>query len=159
MPIDLKWELGVLFDAHDDEMAKAIIVGICEGIVQANMVWMERIGLRNVPCCLGDVGVVYIDPIGCSDTQPCQKVLTGPEILRRKRATCIDIACYMVALLRLLYGRPAEVLIANMIDYDDRPIEGQYHVVTGLGNGQVHDYTEDLINGDLAQCSADCAGA
>ncbi len=152
---DQRWQLGVLFEAYTDEMASAMIAAACEGILRVNMIWMETVGLDNVPCCLGDEGVRYIEPVGCSRRHPCQNVLTGPEILNRGVATCIDIACYMGALLRLR-GQGAEIVVTNMLDEQNKPIQGQYHVLLNTEDG-IHDYTEDLIHGRLDQCSADCA--
>lgn len=151
-----RWELGVYFDAYTDEMAMDIIAAICEGVIQANAVWMGAVGLDAVPCCLADAEVRYIDPPGCSRKYPCQKILSAPVILQRKVATCIDIACYICA-YRRLRGEQGNAVVINMLDMKDRPIKGQYHVVVDTGMG-IHDYTEDLIHGRLAQCRADCLG-
>lgn len=156
MPVTIKtnWEIGLLFDAYDDQMAMETIAAVCEGAVLANMVWMGYMGLEQTPCCLSDAGVVYINPPGCAASGPCQKILGAAAILRHQKATCIDICCYVVARLRM-QGYEADVVVINMLDKRGRPIEGQYHVLVETVNG-VHDYTEDLIHGDLARCLADC---
>ncbi len=148
------WQIGLVFEGYDDQMVAEVLASICEGIVSANMIWMERVGPQNYPCCLADADVKYIDPPGCADTHPCQVVLGAPAILRRRVATCIDIACYMAALLRL-QGQFAEVIFTNTLDRRGEPEPGQYHALVQCDDG-IHDYTKDLIDGDTARCSVDC---
>lgn len=149
------WEARFLFDSYSDEMTKEVLSGICEGYIRANMLWMASMD-HDVPCCLADNGVRYVLPIGCEDANhPCQLVRGAQEILQTQKATCIDIACYMAALLRTR-GTPATVIFTNQMNGQGDPIVGQYHAIVETRNGTI-DYTEDLIDGDLAQCSLDCA--
>lgn len=150
---DPVWEFRVLFDGYSDEMVMDCLTGLCEGVVRANMIWFAIAG-QEAPCCLAAAGVTYIPPIGCGSPHPCQTVLGAPEILERKKATCIDIACYVAALLRLR-GIPATVVFDNMLDGNNYPIVGMYHALVETPEG-VLDYTQDLIDGNNQQCSADC---
>lgn len=147
------WEFRVLFDGYNDEMVMDCLTGLCEGVIRANMIWFTVAG-QEAPCCLSAAGVSYIPPMGCGSPHPCQTVLGAPEILERKKATCIDIACYVAALLRLR-GVPATVVFDNMLDGNNQPIVGMYHALVETPQG-VLDYTQDLIDGDNQQCSADC---
>ena len=150
---DPVWEFRVLFDGYDDEMVMDCLTGLCEGVIRANMIWFTKAGADS-PCCLSNAGVTYIPPVGCGSPHPCQTVLCAPEIIERKKATCIDIACYVGALLRLR-GVPATVVFTNMLDSQNLPIEGQYHALVETPDG-VLDYTQDLIDGNTGACSADC---
>ena len=148
-----RWEFRVAFDAYTDEMAKAALEGLSEGVVRANMVWINAIG-EDAPCCLGQAGVRYVRPKGCGVDLPCQTVLGAAEIFAQREATCIDIACYVAALLRLR-GVGARVIFVNMISEQGQPIIGMYHALVETASG-IHDYTQDLIDGKNVQCSADC---
>lgn len=150
---DPVWEFRVLFDGYDDEMVMDCLTGLCEGVIRTNMIWFTAVA-QAAPCCLSAAGVSYVPPMGCGSPHPCQTVLGAREILERKTATCIDIACYVAAQLRLR-GIPASVVFDNMLDNSNRPIVGMYHALVETPEG-VLDYTQDLINGDMAQCSADC---
>ena len=150
-----QWQMGFFFDAYSDDMAIETLTALGEGYTLANMVWMRHVGLENVPCCLGEAGIRYIDPPGCSKKFPCQNVLSAPEILVRGVATCIDVAAYYSARLRLT-GQQAAPIFTNMTDQRGRPVSGQFHALVDTPQG-VHDYTKDLIDGDNARCFADCS--
>ncbi len=150
---DPVWEFRVLFDGYSDEMVMDCLTGLCEGVIRANMIWFTAAG-AEAPCCLSSAGVKYVPPMGCGSPHPCQTVLGAPEILERKTATCIDIACYIGALLRLR-GIPATVVFTNMVDGQGHPIVGMYHALVETPEGVI-DYTQDLIDGKNQQCSADC---
>lgn len=150
---DPVWEFRVLFDGYSDEMVMDCLTGLCEGVIRCNMIWFTIAGSES-PCCLAQAGVTYIPPVGCGSPHPCQTVLGAPEILERKKATCIDIACYVAALLRLR-GIPATTVFQNMLDQNNQPIVGQYHALVETPDGVI-DYTQDLINGDTGACSSDC---
>lgn len=152
-PFDPVWEFRVLFDGYTDEMVMDCLTGLCEGVIRANMIWFTMFA-NDAPCCLSAAAVRYIPPMGCGSEHPCQTVLGAAEILERKTATCIDIACYVAALLRLR-GIPATVVFDNMLDAHNQPILGMYHALVETPQGVI-DYTQDLINGDNQQCSADC---
>ena len=147
------WEFRFLFDGYTDEMVMECLTAMCEGVIRTNMIWFRTAG-QDSPCCLSDAGVKYVLPIGCSQPHPCQMVRSAPIILERKKATCIDIACYVAALLRLR-GMSADVVFTNMLDGHGDPIKGQYHALVGTRGG-VFDYTQDLIDGDTGLCSSDC---
>lgn len=151
---DPVWEFRVLFDGYDDEMVMDCLTGLCEGVIRINMIWFTSEIGADAPCCLATAGVTYIPPIGCGSPHPCQTVLGAPEILERKKATCIDIACYVAAQLRLR-GISATVVFDNMLNAQGGKIVGMYHALVETPEG-VLDYTQDLINGDRGMCSADC---
>ncbi len=151
-PVEQQWEFRVAFDAYTDDMAREALTGLTEGVVRANMVWLNA--HPEAPCCLADEGIVYVRPKGCGTSRPCQTVLGAAEIFRRGEATCIDIAAYMAAILRLR-GIGAEVVFDNMLDGSGKPIAGMYHVLVRTEQGVI-DYTQDLIDGEMAACSVDC---
>lgn len=149
------WEFRTRFEGYEDGMVMDCLSALCEGIIRTNMIWIESTeDGRLAPCCLGQAGVEYVLPKGCGMKHPCQTVLGAREMLTSGKGTCIDIACYVAAQLRLR-GTPASVVFENMRNAAGEPIEGQYHalVETPLG---VYDYTQDLIEGYEGQCSADC---
>ena len=151
------WEFRFLFDGYDDDMVKHCLTGLCEGAIRANLVWFaeaEEHG-EGAPCCLSNAGVTYVLPKGCGTApHPCQTVRGAQEILERKTATCIDIACYVAAQLRMR-GGPASVVFENMRDKHNRTIPGQYHALVQTPQG-ILDYTQDLIDGNDRRCSMDC---
>lgn len=148
------WETRIVFDTYDDEMTKKTLESLCEGFTLANMVWMRA--HPDHPCCLAKAGIRYVDPQGCATggAGPCQTVRGAAEILRTGIATCIDIASYYAAVLRLR-GITARVIARNMVDANGRPIPGQYHILVRTRSG-VRDYTEDLIAGHHHRCESDC---
>lgn len=150
---DPVWEFRVIFDGYNDEMVMDCLTGLCEGVIRVNMIWFTVAG-KEAPCCLSSAGVTYIPPAGCGSEHPCQTVLSAPEILERKKATCIDIACYVAAILRLR-GVPATVVFQNMFDAEGNEIIGMYHALVETPDGVI-DYTQDLIDGSDTRCSADC---
>jgi len=153
-PVEPRWEFRVIFDAYTDDMARLCLEGLSEGVVRANMIWLNAAG-NEAPCCLATAGVKYISPIGCGSAHPCQTILGAAEIFERGTATCIDIACYMAAVLRMR-GEAARVVFTNMVNEQGQDIPGMYHAIVETRDG-VRDYTEDLIEGDAAQCSVDCS--
>ena len=146
-----------VFDVTTDDTAIRCIEAFTEATIRANMVWINAVAWDSgefPPCCLGDVGVEYVLPEACPGaTGPCQTIRGAAELLDSKRATCIDIAAYMAAQLRLR-GVRAHVLIRNMEDQGD-PVAGQYHVVLNTPMNVV-DYTKDLLDGNTGPCSVDC---
>lgn len=157
MDVDLsqrEWEFRVVFETTTDDDAMLHLSQMCEGVVRSNMLWMNN-EAPGAPCCLGTAGVRYMLPIGCRDrSTPCQTVRGAAEILRVRRATCIDIACYMAAILRLR-RQPARVYFENMVVRGELA-PGKYHVLVATGGGIV-DFTQDLIEGAIAPCSAPCS--
>lgn len=152
---DPVWEFRTRFEGYEDAMVMDCLTGLCEGVIRTNMIWMEATDEgQRAPCCLGQAGVTYVLPKGCGMEHPCQTVIGAREMLATGKGTCIDIACYVAAQLRLR-GTPASVVFENMRDSQGLPIEGQYHalVETPLG---IYDYTQDLIDGFEGQCSTDC---
>jgi hypothetical protein len=143
------WEFRVVFDTETDEMTMAILEGLCEGVVRANMAWFNALG-QNAPGCLSAAGVEYVLPSACAGRKiPCQTVRGAAELLEEGKATCIDIACYMAGYLRLR-GTPARVVFENM-RRGGRLVPGKYHVLVETPSGVV-DYTQDLIDGDTGRC-------
>jgi len=152
---DPVWEFRVVFDAYDDAMAMQVLGGLCEGVIRANMIWISEAGDR-APCCLSEAGVRYVSPIGCGSPHPCQTVRGAAEILEKGVATCIDIAPYMAAQLRLR-GQGATVVFVNMRDHAGNKISGMYHALVQLSKGKTIDYTQDLIDGNTARCAEICS--
>ena len=148
------WEWRIVFDTYTDEMTRQTLEALCEGATLANMVWMRA--NPGYPCCLAEAGIQYVYPTGCTSggAGPCQTVRGAAEILRSGVATCIDIASYYAASLRLR-GTAARVIVQNMVDAGGNPIPGQYHILVRTRGG-VRDYTEDLIAGFHPRCATDC---
>lgn len=157
MDVDLKqkvWEFRVRFETTTDDDAMLHLSQMCEGVVRSNMLWMNN-EAPGAPCCLGTAGVRYVLPSGCKGRNiPCQTVRGAAEILDSREATCIDISCYMAAVLRLRDQR-ARVYFQNMVR-KGRSIPGQYHVLVETNEG-ILDFTQALIAGDVASCSVSCS--
>lgn len=151
---DPTWEARFVFDAYDDEMAMACLTALCEGFIRVNMIWFSE-ARENAPCCLSHENVQYVLPYGCSPDIPCQSIRSAPEILETGVATCIDICCYVAAQLRLRGRKGAGVSFINMLDANGYPIIGMYHALVRVGGKDI-DYTQDLIDGKTARCTADC---
>jgi len=142
------WEFRVIFDAENDATVMECLTALCEGVIRANMVWLRYHG---APCCLAAAGVKYVLPDGCGARHPCQTVRGAAEMFRQGVGTCIDVACYVAAQLRLK-DHKAKAVFTNMKDRGGRPIPGQYHALVETDHG-IYDYTQDLIEG---RCSIDC---
>lgn len=153
VPVEPRWEFRVIFDAYTDDMARLCLEGLSEGVVRANMIWLNAVE-HEVPCCLNTAGIKYIPPIGCGSQHPCQTILGAAEIFERGTATCIDIACYVAAVLRMR-GEAARVVFVNMKDEGGQDIPGMYHALVETKDG-MRDYTQDLIDESIDQCSMDC---
>lgn len=160
MRVELKettWEFRAIFDAHTDDEAQFCLEAWCEATVRSNMVWINAVVHRTghyPPCCLESAGVTYLLPQACPGVDaPCQTIRGAQEILDSGEGTCIDIASYMAAQLRLR-GQGAIVFLRNMM-IDGRPMPAEYHVLLRTDNGVV-DYTEDLIAGRTQPCALDC---
>ena len=151
------WEVRVVFDTTTDDTAIRCLEAFSEATCRANMVWINAVAFETgvfAPCCLEDVGVEYVLPEACPGVEgPCQSIRGAAEILESRRATCIDIASYMAAQLRLR-GVRARVLILNT-EHQGEPLAGQYHVVLSTPTNVV-DYTQDLLDGNTGPCSVDC---
>jgi hypothetical protein len=154
------WEFRVRYDVYTDDCARKALAALCEATVRINMGWINAL-LWDVgeyaPCCLENEGVEYMLPQACPGVDlPCQTIRGAEEILISGYGTCIDIACYMAAQLRLR-RKHALVFLENMKDGQGRPIAGEYHVILRTARGRV-DYTEDLIQGRMASCNIECGG-
>lgn len=147
------WEIRVQFDADDNAWMASSLESLCEGVVRYNIGFLER--HPEIPCCLGNAGVRYIAPPGCNSGArggPCQTLLSTPEILRRRVATCIDIANHLTACLRMR-GVPASTVAENMLEHGaNMPIPGMYHILTLTPEGII-DPTQELIDGRVETCS------
>lgn len=157
-PLDeTTWQVRCIFDTPTDDTTIRCLEGFSEAAIRANMVWINAVVFEVgefPPCCLSDAGVQYILPEGCPGVDgPCQSIRGAAEILDSRRGTCIDIAAYMGAQLRLR-GVSARVVIRNM-DSQNGPVPGQYHVLLETQKGRV-DYTQDLLDGNNQPCSVDC---
>lgn len=64
---------------------------LLEVLTEANAEWFER--HPDAPCCLAQArpSVTYKEP---PKNQPSQAIYSAPEVLRRRRATCVDAAAY-----------------------------------------------------------------
>jgi len=152
------WEARVRYDVHTDRTSMICLEALCEAVVRMNMVWINEMAWETKtypPCCLEDAGVQYVYPTACPGMDlPCQTIRGAAEMLETQRGTCIDIACYMAAQLRLR-GKMALVYLENMKDSFGRPMKGEYHVILKTSRGRV-DYTQELIDGYMTSCNIEC---
>lgn len=157
---EVEWEFRLQFDVYTDDEARRSLEALCEATVRINMIWINGWVWDNKeypPCCLEDAGVQYMLPEACHGVDgPCQTIRGAAEMLDSGWGTCIDIACYMSAQLRLR-GKPAYVYLENMKTPSGRPIAGEYHVILRSRRGRI-DYTQDLIDGRTSSCDSECGG-
>ncbi len=102
------------------------LMALAETMTEANAEWMggeldKADGMRaegyevpDPPCCLSCARpkVRYIPP-PTGDRQNCQNYWSGPEILARGRATCMDAAAFDAGCARA-QGKKADVVLEPM---------------------------------------------
>lgn len=149
------WEVRYTFSAgHPDEVCEAI-EDACISPIRHNERWMYKQYTRGIylPCCLIEWGVQYINPPPCSNYRPhpCQPIKLAKDIYRTKRATCIDVVCYMCAYRHLhgLYAEPVFIPQKRDLFHGMVAIEPSHQII--------RDYTQDLIDRRCTIARQDCA--
>lgn len=157
----MSYEFGVVDPDHEADLLE----GLCEGFVRANQIQI-RAQPEAYPCCLGCGEYKYVEPENCriydwrrgraaSIDSNCQNVWGAYPLDKRKRGTCIDLACMLCAIYREKEDdRSARVIIDHqfgpVIGYleDGEPIrerlDGRYHAMVKRGDGTVVDPTHKV---------------
>lgn len=162
--------MSYVYETVGPEHEAHLLEALCEGYVRANQIQV-RAQDGAYPCCLGCGNYRYVPPSNCktydyrkrrSVDPQCQQVLGAAPLHRKKEGTCIDLACYLCALIREKDGdRQARVGIDYQFDEAGRMIPGKYHAIVVKGDGQILDpqrQLEELAARKSAGGSA-CAGA
>ena len=163
----------------DPENEAVILEALCEGYVRANVAQMS-IDPDAFPCCLscGDIG--YVEPENCkirnwktnAPVDPnCQHVFGAVQLVRRRKGTCIDLACLLAAILRVKQGdHAARVIIEFQRDAAGNLMPGEYHAMVMTGAGEIVDPVEKTqgaeaaapklaVGGGPLEAPCNCSGA
>lgn len=114
LPSKFRYEYEALDPNSGNDHEEAIINAYSEGIVRANelqLLALQDYAPELIPHCIVCAGFEYRDPEACrvdvrrdGDTvydPECQAILGAIPLLRAKRETCMGLACFHAALLRL----------------------------------------------------------
>lgn len=173
---EMSYSFGVIGPEHEADLLEAL----CEGYTRANQIQI-RAEPAAYPCCLGCGSYRYVEPENCQvydfrrgrarKTDPnCQHVFGAFPLDRRKRGTCIDLACMLAAIFREKDGdRRARVVIEHqfrIVGADDEGVEikerldGKYHAMVMKGDGTIVDPTTKVkaLAVGAHQKACDCGG-
>jgi len=167
------YEFGVIAPEHEADLLE----GLCEGFVRANQIQI-RVQPEAYPCCLSCGSYRYVDPENCKvfdwkrgrkavRDSNCQTVWGAYPLDKRKRGTCIDLACMLCAIFREKEDdRGARVVIEHQFgpivgyDPDGSPqrerLDGQYHAMVMRGDGDIVDPTHQVIEQAKALAVGGC---
>ena len=161
----MRRSIEVQLRCHDDAEFAQLVTELGEALTLINMWQLQRDG-EALPCCLGCGGVQYEPPQLCGPVggwaiardYPCQLLFDVRGIYRRKRGTCLDLACERAARLRL---KGLEATVAVVFRYHaGRRLPGQYHAYVETPNGP-QDPSYELQH-NPGQCAGpgacDCTG-
>lgn len=142
--------------SRDDVEFAQTAAWMIEGMIRTNMMEILEDG-EDLPCCPACGGVRYVEPQMCRDCDvvkhPCQDVYDVRTMMKKKKATCYDLAAERAARLRLK-GYDAHVVIEQRTNAYDQPIAGAFHAVVHVNDdGSVEDPAEEL-----RQQPGKCAG-
>lgn len=137
-------QLRFRFRSLDPESTGRMLEAMLEGLVQHNLVWMQK--NPNAPCCLTHAGVDYVDPMMCREEDFCQVILAADRLLEGQRGTCADMSAYVAAWVRVHLNLPAYVKIEQQYDHYNRPIPHAYHAFVVV-NGTRYDPSEEVKAG------------
>lgn len=161
MPIEelrIRYEVPSLPEGHFNRTEAHQILAVAYGVAAANHVWFAE--NPWAPEDLSAAGIRYVPPETCS--RLCQFFDGASVLLRRKRATCLSAAPYV---LGKMWGRGEQggLLLAPMVQggWSSRDvIPHQYHLVVTTPFGIV-DPVSDLVDAEdsgAASCSGSCPG-
>jgi hypothetical protein len=133
---------AVITYAHDgnNEELRERLEAIAEGLVLLNVVELTGGQYEDFKGLKGE-GIRYENPRMSADGQRKSSL---SDVLRRKRATCIEAAAIDAALYRVDEGVAARVRLVPE-KYRDKVKRGYFHAVVELPNGEVVDSSESLI--------------
>lgn len=136
-------EEGAKIEYHTDssEQCMFILEALCEGITQANQVWLHN--HPEAPDNLVEGGVVYEDPRPTSNADLDQAIGIAPVLIKRGRATCVEMACFEAARWRQI-GIDASVELVPQKGAYGQIIDYSYHAIVRLPDGEVKDPTAEL---------------
>lgn len=144
----MSFDLGVVAPEHEADALE----GLCEGFVRANQI-MIRAEPDSYPCCLGCGEYRYAEPENCrifdwkrgkaKKVDPnCQHVFGAYHLDKRKRGTCIDLACMLAAIYREKDNDArARVIVEHQFTSDGERLDGKYHAMVMKGDGEIVDPT------------------
>ncbi len=141
------------YECVSPEHEADILECLCEGYTRANQI-MIRAQENAYPCCLGCGNYRYVPPSNCVYDfrsrevvdRNCQAVLGAAALHRKRKGTCIDLACMLAAIYREKEG---DALAKVIIDYqfDEQTadaqggeiVPGKYHAMVKKGDGTIVD--------------------
>ena len=143
------------YTCTDPEHEAQVLEAICEGFTRANVAQMQA-DPDAFPCCLSCGDIQYVEPENCkirdwrtnSPVDPnCQHVFGAVQLVRRRKGTCIDLACLLAAIYRLKeQDHAARVIIDFQQDGLGRFVPGQYHAMVMRGDGSIVDPVAKTMN-------------
>ncbi len=133
--------MGYDYECVSPEHEADLLEALCEGFVRANQIQI-RAQENAYPCCLGCGNYRYIPPQNCGTDRNCQNVHGAAPLHRKRKGTCIDLACLLAAILREKEGdRGARVVIDFQFDGRAANVDGgeilpgRYHAMVLKGDG------------------------
>ena len=158
----MSYEFAVIGPEHEADLLE----GLCEGIVRANQIQI-RAEPEAYPCCLGCGKYKYVEPESCqffdwrgsrasrTIDRNCQHVFGAYPLDKRRRGTCIDLACMLCAIYREKGDDlKAQVIIEHqfgpVVGHDDEGaplrerLDGNYHAMVRKGDGTIVDPTHKV---------------
>jgi hypothetical protein len=141
--------LTISFPANDStEQRRTKVAAMAEGAVQVNMAEIQDGATIDVD------SLVYENPRGSRN----QRIGSLGDVARRKRATCLEICCIVVAADRLDGVNSFVQVLATKFKEKVRPFT--YHAVVRRPDGSVYDASELLrgynTTGELWQRTGHC---
>ena len=121
---------------------------IAEGLVRLNEAWLraQLAAGRDPPCCTecaeapwtSGTGVEYV-PYHGSPKGVSREYWDGPTMFARGAATCMEIAAYDVAALRVKKGEPASVRIVPFPE-----TTSEFHALVQRSDGRIEDPSKSM---------------
>ena len=112
---------------------------LCEGVTAANVVLAAQ-----HPEIFDQPGPVY-EPPREGRGRVNQRVATGPVIVRRGKATCVEWACWRCAVMRIEGDPGAIVRLVQVVNPEYETADPySYHALVVTGRGEVLDVTAEL---------------
>lgn len=131
----------ISYSQEDSATCMFILEALYEGIVNANIVEIERL-YPDFPG-IEAAGLRYEGPQPVSQNDPDQHIGTLSHVLKKKKATCIEAAAIVAAEERVA-GREASVRLIESLDTYGEPLPYEYHAVVELDDGTLVDPSQVL---------------
>lgn len=155
----MRHDLHIEIDAPDSIGVRDQWTAVAEGLTAANLA-----AINDDPALLGELGgLAYEQPRRAGKAD--QAVASLPVVIRRGRATCIEICAIDAAARRWQGDHRARVgLIDVFSDRYQRPIAYSYHAIVVCGDGTISDPTRALLgaqdvpfHASAGHCCSACA--